>query len=251
LFDLNNGGLTIDPGITIDAGASFSELGAEGSTIENLGTVEDNTASSALYTVGFDPNTGQPYNALANYSAGTLTGGTWEIGNGAAWHVYGFDLTTNAANLSVSGAGTEILDTNGNNALAGFTTNTATGHFTVGAGYHFTAQGNFLDAGVLEIGGTVTVQGNYTQTAGATLDIDIAGPTTYGTLTVSGTATLAGTLNVVLVNGFIPAPGASFTILTFGARSGDFSTENGLDFSPSEFFVAGYQGNTLTLVVGP
>ena len=89
------------------------------------------------------------------------------------------------------------------------------------------------------------------QTTGATLDIDIAGPTAYGTLTVSGTATLAGTLKVVLVNGFTPAPGASFTILTFGARSGDFNTENGLLFSPGEFFVADYLGNTLALVVGP
>jgi hypothetical protein len=121
----------------------------------------------------------------------------------------------------------------------------------VGAGYNFTVQGTFLNAGVLEIGGTVSVQGNYTQTAGAALDIDIAGPSTYGTLTVSGTATLAGTLNVALVNGFTPAPGASFTILSFGARSGDFSTETGLLFSPNEFFVADYLGNTLTLVVGP
>jgi hypothetical protein len=174
-----------------------------------------------------------------------------EGGFGVVWHVYGFDLTTNAANLSVSGAGTEILDTNGNNALAGFTTNTATGHFTVGAGYNFTVQGTFLNAGVLEIGGTVSIQGNYTQTAGAALDIDIGGPSTYGTLTVSGTATLAGILNVALVNGFMPAPGESFTILTFGARSGDFSAKNGLIFSPTEHFVADYLGNTLTLVVGP
>ena len=51
-----------------------------------------------------------------------------------------------------------------------------------------------------------------------------------------GTAALAGALNVALVNGFMPALGASFTILTFGARSGDFNTENGLDFSQDEFF---------------
>jgi hypothetical protein len=251
LFDLNNAGLTIESGITIDAGASFSEFAAEGSTIENLGTLEDNTASSALYTAGFDPYTGQPYNALANYSAGTLTGGTWEVGNGAAWHVYGFDLTTNAANLSVSGAGTEILDSNGNNALAGLTTNTATGHLTVGAGYSLTVQGNFQNAGILEIAGALSIQGNYTQTAAAALDINIASPTVYGSLAVNGTATLAGTLNIALVNGFTPASGQSYTILTFGARSGDFSTKNGLVFSPSESFAATYTGNTLTLVVIP
>jgi Ca2+-binding RTX toxin-like protein len=56
---------------------------------------------------------------------------------------------------------------------------------------------------------------------------------------------------VALVNGFTPTPGAWFTILSFAARSGDFSTENGLLFSPGAFFVADYLGNTLTLVVGP
>jgi hypothetical protein len=251
MFGLSSAGLTIDRGITIDVGAAFCDLATEGGTIQNLGRIEDNTAGSQLFTYGVDPNTFQLYNGLANYSAGTLTGGTWEVGNGAVWHIYGFDLTTNAANLSVSGTGTQILDTNGNNALAGFTTNTATGHFTVGAGYNFTVQGSFLNAGILEIGGTISIQGNYTQAAGAALDIDIAGPLTYGTLAVSGTAALAGTLNVALVNGFTPASGTSFTILTFGARSGDFGAENGLMFSPGESFVPEYLGNTLTLVVSP
>ena len=49
LFDLNDAGLTIGRGITIDAGAADSEFAAEGSTIENLGTLEDNTASSRAF----------------------------------------------------------------------------------------------------------------------------------------------------------------------------------------------------------
>jgi hypothetical protein len=252
--NLSNTSLTIGPGITINAAAHLSYFVAERSQTNVLGTVEDNTASSTLYTYGMNFNTFTPFQSLANLNGGTLTGGTWEFSNGATWRTYGADITTNTANLSISGAGTQILDSvfdQGHDALAGLTTNAATGHLTVGAGYTFTVQGNFLNAGILEIGGTMSVQGNYTQTAGAALDIDIASSTIYGTLTVSGTATLAGTLNVALVNGYTPASGASFTILTFGARSGDFSTENGLLFSPSEFFAADYLGNTLTLVVGP
>ena len=97
---------------------------------------------------------------------------------------------------------------------------TNTGHLTVGAGYNLTVQGDLLNAGILEIAGTFTVQGNYTQAVGAALDIDIASPTVYGTLTVSGTATLAGTLNVALQGGYMPALGTSFTILTFGGAAG-------------------------------
>jgi hypothetical protein len=254
LVNLSDGSLTIGAGITINAGALSAVIASEGSQVNVLGTVKDDTAMSTLYTYGVDPNTGQAFQDLANFSGGTLSGGTWEISNGVTWQTDGIDITTNAANLSVSGAGTKILDGlfgQGQDALAGLTTNAATAHFTVGAGYEFAAQGSFLNAGILEIGGEVNVQGNYTQTAGAALDIDIAGPSTYGALTVGGTATLAGTLNLALLNGFTPAPGTSFTILTFGSRSGDFGTENGLMFGPGEFFTPEYLGNSLTLVVGP
>jgi hypothetical protein len=312
LYDYSNAGLTIGSGITIDAAASFSYIEADGSTIENQGTVEDLTAGSALYAVGLTV-TGGSYNPFANYSAGKLTGGAWEVGNGAVWNIYGFDLTTNAANLSVSGAGTQILDTafnHGNNSLAGFTTNTAGGGFTVGAGYSFTAPGTFSNAGVVAIQsgagfstgssdyrqtagsttidgtltaanvwinagslkgtgtivgnvtnagvvtpgdapGTLTIQGNYTQTAKGALDINLAGPGGNAQLAVSGTATLAGKLNVSLGNGFTPPAAAWFTILTFATRSGGFSTETGLRLGGGKFFLPSYRPSDVTLVVGP
>src|SRR5439155_10525105 len=116
-----------------------------------------------LYTYGFNFNTRTDFQDLANLNGGTLTGGTWEFSNGATWRTDGADITTNAANLSISGAGTKILDSvfgPGHDALAGLTTNTASGHFTVGAGYTFTVQGTFSNAGILEIGGMISVQGN-------------------------------------------------------------------------------------------
>jgi hypothetical protein len=313
LFDLSNVGLTIDRGITIDVGAAYSIVEADGSTIENLGTIEDNTAASTLNVYGITFDTGELCNGIANYSAGTLTGGTWEIGNGAIGNIFGFDLTTNAANLSVSGANTQVLDSVfevGNNALAGLKTNTATGSFTVGAGYNFTAPGAFRNSGVVNIqagasfstgsgnfgqsagtttvdgtltaanvlisggslsgngmitsnlinaalvspgdsAGTLTIQGNYVQTAAGSLDINLGRHPTDGRLAISGTATLAGALDVSLIGDFTPAPGAWFTILTFATRSGDFSTENGLTLSKNKFFVPSYRNNDLTLVLGP
>jgi hypothetical protein len=327
LFDLSNAGLTIASGITIDAGATYSYLIADGSTIENLGTVEDLTAGSTLYTYGLSPTVNPlssdiytpTNNGLANYSAGTLTGGTWKVGNGAIWQVYGFDVTTNAANLSVGGTGTQILDTItpfgapnliGNNSFAGLTTNTANGSFTVGAGYNLTAPGTFNNAGTVDVQsgagfstgsndysqsagrttvdgaltstnvwinggslngtgtiagnvtnagvvipgdapGTLTIQGNYTQTAAGALDINLAGPGGNSQLAVSGTATLAGSMNVTLANGFTPTAGAWFTILTFAARSGSFSSETGMTLGGGSFFVPSYRPSDVTLVLGP
>jgi hypothetical protein len=80
--------------------------------------------------------------------------------------------------------------------------------------------------------GILHINGNYTQTADGVLNIEIGGLTAgsqYDRLVVSGSATLNGTLNVILLNGFQPSPGDSFQVLTFGSHTGDFSTYTGLD----------------------
>jgi hypothetical protein len=311
--NLSNTSLTIGPGITINAGATLAFLVAERSQINVQGTVEDNTATSSLFTYGENFSTGTGFQNLVNLNGGTLTGGTWEFSNGATWRTAGADITSNAANLSVSGAGTRILDSavlygQGNNALAGLTSNTATGQLTVGAGYNLTTSGAFSNAGIVDIQsgaafstgasaytqsagtttvdgtltaanvslsggilngsgtiignltnaaivipgdptGTLSIQGNYTQTPAGALDINIAGPGAYSSLAVSGTATLSGSLNVFVMAGYTPAVGASFTILTFGTRLGDFATENGLHLGNGVLFVAGFLGDDLTFVV--
>ena len=75
--------------------------------------------------------------------------------------------------------------------------------------------------------GTLAIVGTYTQAAGGTLNIELGGLTAgsqHDQLTVSGAATLNGTLNVTLINGFSPAVNDNFIVLTFASRSGAFST---------------------------
>jgi outer membrane autotransporter protein len=79
---------------------------------------------------------------------------------------------------------------------------------------------------IIAAGATLRVNGNYTQSATGTLDVQLGGPPPSGQfskLIVGGTATLAGTLQVDLVNGYGGNPGDVFTILTFGSRMGDFN----------------------------
>ncbi len=91
-----------------------------------------------------------------------------------------------------------------------------------------------VDADLLVTGGAVepgaspgvlTIDGTYTQQAG-TLRIELGGtnPPDHDRLVVSGTATLGGTLDVVLANGFTPVNGQTFTVLTAGSRQGQFAT---------------------------
>jgi outer membrane autotransporter protein len=93
--------------------------------------------------------------------------------------------------------------------------------------------------------GTLTIFGNYTQTADGVLDIEIGGPAAgqYDRLVINGTASLAGTLNVIILNGYRPDAGASFGVLTFHSHSGDFDAENGLDLGGGLTLVPVYAGD--------
>jgi hypothetical protein len=75
--------------------------------------------------------------------------------------------------------------------------------------------------------GALAIAGNYTQQAPNTgFDVEIGGlmPAQYDRASITGTTTLAGNLNVTLIDGFVPMPGDSFTILTYPAtRTGTFT----------------------------
>ena len=98
-----------------------------------------------------------------------------------------------------------------------------------------TVQGNVTNAGTVAPGnspGVLNITGNYTQTSSGVLDLEIAGRDNsnpgkpqFDQLRVTGTATLAGTVRVSLLDGFQPAPGDTFKVLTAAARVGTFATE--------------------------
>jgi Ca2+-binding RTX toxin-like protein len=101
--------------------------------------------------------------------------------------------------------------------------------------------GNLLNAGTVAPGfsaGSISISGNYTQSATGTLQMQIGG-TTAGTgfdqLSVGDTAQLNGTLAVSLINGFVPASGDAFALLPYVHHSGDFSSKTGLQFTGGVF----------------
>jgi hypothetical protein len=80
----------------------------------------------------------------------------------------------------------------------------------------------------------LAINGAYTQTATGTLDLFIGGPQAgvgYGQLVVTGLATLGGTLNVQLANGYQPLSGDLFQPLLFAQGQGTFFRSTG-DASP-------------------
>src|SRR5260370_42369818 len=78
--------------------------------------------------------------------------------------------------------------------------------------------------------GKLSINGSYTQNTAGALNISIGGLTVgtqYGQLAVSNGVSLKGTLNIKVINGFIPVMGNTFIILTGNPVSGTFGTVNG------------------------
>ncbi|MBI5879570.1 MAG: hypothetical protein HZB53_18115 [Chloroflexi bacterium] len=114
------------------------------------------------------------------------------------------------------------------------------------------AGGALTNAGSLALaGGNVDVFGDYAQSGPGALNVAIGGTTPrtqYYVLSVSGTASLTGALNLSLINGFAPANGNTFTFLNAGTRSGAFSAVTGTSAPGGKLLAATY-GATFARIV--
>ena len=194
----------------------------------NKGTVQANTGST-LDILG-------PAGSFINLnsSTSTLTGGTY-VANGTIQfgtsNATANDITTNAANITLSGTSSQIINQFGSNALANLSTNASGGSFTINSGRNFTTAGNFTNNGTLTVGSSSSkfdVNGNLTNFSGTTL--------TGGTYNLTGTLQFNGA-NIVTNKANITLTGSSAQII-------DQSSSNGLanfatNASSGKFTIAG------------
>ena len=225
---IGNGGLTFvnEHGGTVLANAPGQTLELNGGSVTNSGTFQVNGGSTLLIATSF------------------TTSGTVNIGV----------LNDHATSLLQMAGGNDYVQTAGTTTLwnAGSTLEVASGQavrieggLLQGFG---TIQGDLINSGTVHPGdgpGTLNVTGNFTQNSAGVLDIQIGGlnqGSDYSLLNVTGTAALAGTLDVSLFGGFTPTTGETFTILTSAGLNGSmFEYYNGLQ-----------EGNiTFTVTYGP
>ena len=84
----------------------------------------------------------------------------------------------------------------------------------------------FINTGTVTVSnGTFAVAGGR-NLAGGTLNFGINSLTNYGQISLSGAAGLGGTLSATLNNGFLPAIGNSWQVLSYGSLSGSFTNTN-------------------------
>ncbi|MFT5524003.1 MAG: hypothetical protein ACI9HK_001953, partial [Pirellulaceae bacterium] len=90
--------------------------------------------------------------------------------------------------------------------------------------------------------------------ANATLFVELGGlqpGSEFDRIEVAGTANLDGTLQVQLINGFVPQVGDEFEVITFADRNADFDTYLGMSISPDVRLVADINNNRLILRAVP
>ena len=165
-------------------------------------------------------------------------------GAGSTWTMGGrLGVGGNAVNLISGGTGTlriqpgstvsvaqnTVIFSNGQLKLEGGTFGTSAISFQGGGQFQWTSgtlhvgiyNGNLTNpaGGTLAPGnsaGSTTIIGNYTQQAGAILQIEIGGPFaggTYDLVSITGNANMGGELQLAMLNGFIPSASTTFTVL--------------------------------------
>jgi hypothetical protein len=147
-----------------------------------------NSGTCSLTNQGFiidNDNTGNAEGALLNQPGGVihLIGGAGIVGTG------GFDSLVNQGTVQASG-GISAINVDNFTNLATLS----------------------VERGTLQLLG-----GNDVLGSSGTLSVALDSPTDYGTFSLNGPATLAGTLGVALNNGYVPSPGSSFAVLTYSS----------------------------------
>ena len=164
--------------------------------------------------------------------AGTLAGGTYVVGNGAALLLPG-PLKANAARLAL-GAGSQVLynELTGTgvevrDGLGGLLRNAGGGVLELTGGRSLTVAGTFVNQGVLALGaGSVLNTGGFTQAAGAVLRPTVTAASA-GRVAAAGAVQLGGRLDVVAP----VAVGGDVSVLT-GAVAGTFAAVTG-EYAPT------------------
>ncbi len=223
----NSGNLQVQGGRTLTLGANLT----------NSGTVQLQQAFSSGSWSGATI-AGGASRTLTNLAGGTITSGGGSGSN--QWAV----RLDNQAMLNVLG---------GLAISAPSAAHVSSGTIDVsGANLTITQSGttpSFTNSGTIHVGSarTVTVSGGpLIQTASGRLNFDQASLAQFGKLSAASQAViLAGTVQLTPVDGFVPAVGNAFQVLTYGSRIGTFDTIDGGSVSYS----TNYAANAFTVTV--
>jgi outer membrane autotransporter protein len=240
----NNGG----PNTPIVADYTINQPG-----VVTIGT--NNTVAALTFNSGGTLNIQQ--NGVLNVSSGTLNvqNGSSVVGGGTLVAPAGLnkdgtgelDFTNNVVVTGTASVNAGLLSVNGQLSANSVVVNPTA---TLGGAGVIVAP-NVVVNGNLSPGnspGTLNVVGNLILTGANSTIIEIASPTNFDRILVSGQATLGGTLNAVAYGGGSITPGTRYDFLQAGSIAGEFASLIAPEGLRVRFLNSGTVG---TLLFGP
>ena len=228
-YTLTGGSLQVDT-IQQNKGGNLNRSGGA----LHFKTWNHNGGTTTCTGVGLTIGPNQTY----NLGGGSLQAEIINLNNGGVFNRTGGTLNYTTLNLQGGGFFGDLENT---------TLLTGTGPIT----------GDVLNSGTVNPGnspGTLNIVGSYTQAVGGTYTVEIASPSSYDRISVTGipgTATLAGAIAPTLLGGYRPPGNQIFpgVITTTGGITGTFSTILNQQFTPTLFYQARYHATSVDLWV--
>lgn len=219
----NNG---TSPSVTNEVGGSLNVSGGgnvqviSGVTFNNLGTM---TLQGGLLNL-----IGPVSNLTSNTTV--LNGGNWILQSGEVRfsNATNISITTDAANITLDGPGAKFTQANTTgNAIAALNHIAAGGSLTLADGLDLaiTPAATLTNDGTigLGVGSTLSITGSFAQNTGGILNVQLASVGNFGQVSVTGAATLGGTLEATLASGYSLSPADSLPVLVANSPAGTFS----------------------------
>lgn len=219
----------------------------------NYGTLRKQTGSGVatvktdfnnMGTVDVQAGTLSLAGALGNFSNRTLTGGSYQLKGTLVF--IGADLGTNAANITLDGTSSKILNQGGANALANLTANAAGASLTLSGGRDLSTAKPLTNAGTVTLnsGSTLTVHGNYTQSTGVT-NLNLG-----STLTVYGNYTQTAATGLTNLSGGTLNPTSSYFVDVQAGTVSGFGTIGAAMTNAGQVIVGGNGATGVLYVTG-
>lgn len=212
---------------TLTEGASISEITENtGQVFEmNEGTLRSNNPAGGSHVISLETFDGNGGLIQANQGDLVIRPDILTLDGGTLRSESGTQLIFNG---DPTGSGVDQIHTDGR-IVFDLLSSSAPSTLTLKAGGTLSGSGELLvdltqngEAAPGNSVGTLTLTGDLDQGATASTTIEIS-PTGNDLMTVSGDAQLGGTLTIELIDGAIPQPGQTFTILTTSSVTGTFS----------------------------
>ena len=261
-FSMSGGTLTGTGAVNINGASGWT-----GGTMSGTGTTTFNSALSLSGGSNTRVISGRPVTVAGTttWSNAFTSGGSIGLANGATLNNTGvwLDQLSNAQTITSSGAANTFNNSGSYVKTGNVNTNLSainyvnTGVTDVRAGTiqlpaSFVNTGKLMGSGTLAaatitnsgrvapgaLTGTMTIAGNFLQTALGSFDVELESPLSRDLLNVTGTANLGGTLSLICFSGCNFAVGTPFRILDAAPNAliGSFASVTLTGFSPDSFF---------------